>query len=414
MNIAWVSSSLPYLPARGGFELCGGNLIMRLSQRHRLELISFLRKEDEPHVDWARQYCGSVSVIPVRRLSFSRRFANFASGYLWGRYLNHRVQLQNILNQGLKSRRWDIMHIEGSFAAGLMPDVPVPTVLSMHDAEALRAREMLNCRLSIPKRIAYNVRKYYEPRYARLVYPRFDRCVVIAERDLAFNQTLVPEANFDMVPNGTDTDYFRPLPAKKEKVGLVFHGHLSYAPNVQAALEFANDVFPLIRRMEPEATFHLIGADPSPDVQALTTQPGVRLSANLPDLRSAVCSASVYVCPIRHGTGMKNKVLEAMAMQMPIVCYPGGSSGINCAPGEHLLLAQNAGEFVAHVLTLLHQPDRAQKIARAGRQLVVDKYSWESRAQAYEQIYESVIRERRNVGRSSSRRVATSLVGTAS
>jgi len=130
-------------------------------------------------------------------------------------------------------------------------------------------------------------------------------------------------------------------------------------------------------------------------ITALASRPGIRISANLPDLRPAVCSGQVYVCAIRHGTGLKSKMLEAMAMRMPIVGYPGAIVGLSGVPGTHYLLAQTPQEFAAHVVDLLQNPRRAEQLAQAGRELVELEYSWESRARAYEELYQRVIEERR-------------------
>ena len=176
---------------------------------------------------------------------------------------------------------------------------------------------------------------------------------------------------------------------------LVFHSHLGYAPNIEAALEFANDIFPLVRAQVPAAVFHLVGASPGPKIQELSARAGIMISANLPDLRPAVCAAQVYVCAIRRGTGLKNKMLEAMAMRLPIVGYPGAMVGLEgSVPGEHYVLAQDPQEFASHVVDLLRHPQRAEKMAAAGRRLVEQEYSWESRARMYEELYARVIAER--------------------
>jgi glycosyltransferase involved in cell wall biosynthesis len=134
----------------------------------------------------------------------------------------------------------------------------------------------------------------------------------------------------------------------------------------------------------------------------LASRRGIKISANLPDLRSAVCSAGIYVCAIRHGTGLKSKMLEAMAMQMPIVGYhPGSTVGIDCVYGEHLLAATTPQEFAAHVLDLMRNPAKAEAMAKAARKLVCEKYSWESRARAYEDLYQQVQEERRSRPRAS-------------
>ena len=395
MRIGWLSSSLPYLPARGGFGISGANLISRLSRRHSIDLISLLRDEDAQYVHWIAKYCNSVVTIPVKRENLPRRLANFVSAYTLGKQLNCRSELEPAVRSGFESNRWDVLHVEGGFVGGLVPtDIPVAKVLSLHDSEILRAQEMLKCDISFRHWVRYTARQYYEHRYERLIYPRFERCLLVAERDLAFNRRIVPKAAFAMISHGIDLEYFQPLPVPKEKATLVFHGHLGYPPNIQAAVEFADKIFPAIRRDVPEAIFHLVGASPAVEVQKLASRPGIKLSADLPDLRSALCSAQIYVCALRYGSGIKNKILEAMAMQLPIVGYPGSTAGIDCVAGRHLLVADNPEQFAAQVLDLFKRPERAREIAEAGRQLVQENYSWEARAAAYEDLYRQVIEER--------------------
>lgn len=396
MRIGFVSQALPYLPSRGGFRLYGGNLLRCLSRRNQVDLISLLREDDAQHLDWPRQYCASVSAIPTNGASLPLRVANVAAAHLWGKPLHHRAALARLLQEGVRAGRWDVLHVEGGFVGGLVPgELPLAKVLSLHDSWTLRCAEMLQCAQSLPERLYYTFLKYHEPRYERLVYPRFERCTVVADRDVEEIRRVVPRARVELIPYGTDTEYFHPVAVEKQPKTLVFHSHLGYAPNIEAALEFANDIFPRIRREVPDAVFHLVGASPVAKIQELTLRPGIRLSANLPDLRAAVSAARLYVCAIRHGTGLKSKVLEAMAMRLPIVCYPGSTVGIACVPGKHLLVAQNPQKFADHVLDLLRHPERAERIAQAGRELVEAEYSWESRSRSYEELYQRVIEERR-------------------
>jgi len=399
MNIGWISSSLPYLPSRGGFRISGANLIPRLSRRHSIDLISLLRDDDERHVDWIANYCNSVVTIPVRNATLLRRIAGSVSGYAFGKHLRCLVELESAVRSGFESRRWDVIHVEGGFVGGLIPvNLPTAKVLAVHDAEVLRAREMLQCSISLRDRLRHTARRYYEQRYERLVYPRFQRCVMVAERDVAFNRTLVPNATFAMIPYGVDVDYFCPLRIEKEPSALVFHGHLGYPPNIQAAIEFADQILPVILREVPNLTFHLVGASPAREIRNLALRREIKLSADLPDLRSALASAQVYVCALRYGTGIKNKILEAMAMQLPIVGYRGSMAGIECTPGRDLIVANTPEEFAIAVLDLLRRPERARELAQAGRKLVETKYSWASMAVAYESLYQEVIAER-NAGR---------------
>ena len=398
MKIGFISEALPYLPSRGGFRLYGGNLIRLLSQRHTVDLISFLRDDDDEHLGWPEQYCASIRTLPKNRASVPRRLANVVSAHLCGKPLIARKELGALLRDGIATGKWDVLHVEGAYAAGLIPaDLPVAKILSVHDSWTLRAAEMLKCSQSWREKLYYTFLKYHEPRYERLVYPRFERCTVVAEPDLREVRKTVPNAKVDLIPYGTDTEYFHPVDVTKQPDTLVFHSHLGYPPNIEAALEFANEIFPLIRQEAPNTVFHLVGANPAPKILELAARPGIKISPNLPDLREAVYSAGIYVCAIRYGTGLKSKMLEAMAMQMPIVGYhPGSTVGIDCVYGEHLLAATTPQEFAAHVLDLLLHPKKAAELGRAARKLVCEKYSWESRARMYEDLYQKVVEEGRS------------------
>jgi glycosyltransferase involved in cell wall biosynthesis len=266
---------------------------------------------------------------------------------------------------------------------------------------------MLKCAQSRRERLYYQLLSLHEPRYERLVLPRYERCTVVAQPDVDEVRRVVPAARVELIPYGTDTEYFHPMDVPKQRHTLVFHSHLGYAPNIEAALELANDIFPLVRREVPDAVLHLVGASPGPQILELAKRPGIMVSVNVPDLRPVVCAGEVYVCAIRHGTGLKSKMLEAMAMRLPIVGYSGAVVGLTgSVPDRHYLVAQDPGEFARHVRALLHDRDRAGRMAQAGRDLVEEQYSWESRARAYEDLYARVIEERKlaRAERSPSRR----------
>jgi len=393
MNIGFVSQALPYLPSRGGFRLYGANLIRVLSRRHQIHLVSLVIEDDAEHLDWARQYCASVRTIPVTSIGKLMAPVSALSAHLWGRPLQQRSAMAKLLWGS--TRDWDILHVEGGYAGGIVPvNLPIAKVLSLHDSWTLRCDEMLKCANGLGEKLYYTFLRLHEPRYERLVYPRFEYSSVVAERDLKAVRKTVPGADVALIPYGVDADYYAPLNVAKGGSTLVFHGHLGYGPNIDAVLEFADNIFPLIRRAFPALTFHLVAADPVPQIRALASRPGIHLTVSPPDVRPALSSASIYVCPMRHGTGMKNKMLEAMAMQLPIVCYPSAIAGLDCVPGFHVLMADNPINFARHVIDLVHDPLRAETVARAGRALVEARYSWDLRAREFEDLYARAIADR--------------------
>jgi len=395
MKIAFVTQALPYLPCQDGFRLYAANVLRCLARRHEVDLISFARDGDNAHLDWAREHCATVTTLPINKGKSLLTPLNLLATYAWGRPLEHRKRMASILSEGLRSRQWDLLHVEGGYVGGLIPpNMPVPRVLSLHDSWKLRCATMAQCSETWRERLYYHTLNQIEPRYERMVYPRFDHCVVVGGTDALAIRSVAPQCHVAVIPNGIDTEYYHPIPARLNNSSFVFHGNLEYAPNVQAATEFAREILPLIRRQIPQAEFHLVGANPTAQIQEIASSPGIRLSANLPDLRNALCSSRVYVCPMRYGTGVKNKLLEAMALGLPIISYPEAIKGIGCAPGKHLLVADDAQEFARMALDLLSNPKRAEEIGRAARRLVVENFSWESRAENFEELYRRAIGER--------------------
>jgi glycosyltransferase involved in cell wall biosynthesis len=180
------------------------------------------------------------------------------------------------------------------------------------------------------------------------------------------------------------------MSVQKEPCELVFHGNLGYLPNVDAVQGFLDEVLGLIRSRFPGTTFRVIGANPVRAIRELEECGQIRLSPNLEDLRPSVCAGTVYVCPVRRGSGLKNKLLEAMAMAMPVVCYPESASAIEGIDGQHFLIATTPKQFAEHVVNLLRNPSRGMTLGIEARRLMIEKYSWDCRARTYETLYETV------------------------
>jgi sugar transferase (PEP-CTERM/EpsH1 system associated) len=181
--------------------------------------------------------------------------------------------------------------------------------------------------------------------------------------------------------NGVDTVYFSPDEAKDSpfpagKRALVFTGAMDYWPNVDAVSWFAKEVFPQVLARHPDALFVIVGARPSPEVQALAALPQVMVTGTVPDVRPYVAHAAVCVAPLRIARGIQNKVLEAMSMAKTVVVSPQALEGIKAAPGRELLLADGAEATIAQVNAALAAPDPS--IGRAARDAVVSLYGWAS------------------------------------
>ncbi|WP_400191058.1 glycosyltransferase [Hymenobacter sp. B81] len=181
-----------------------------------------------------------------------------------------------------------------------------------------------------------------------------------------------------VVANGIDTDFFRPgAVAADEPYDLVFCGNMAYHPNVEAAEWLALEILPAVRRQHPQARLLLAGTTPAARVLALRSEQ-VSVSGWMPDIRTAYASARVFVAPMRTGTGLQNKLLEAMAMGRPCVTTPLANNALHATPGQHVLVGQNTEELARHVSSLLAQPAEAAGLGASGRDFVREHYNWQA------------------------------------
>ncbi len=194
----------------------------------------------------------------------------------------------------------------------------------------------------------------------------------------------LPLPGVRVVPNGVDLDAFPPRTGDGVPGRIVFAGNLGYFPNIDAARWLATEILPAVRARVPAATLHLVGARPGRAVRALTTLAGVTLAADVPEMAPEVASGAVTVIAMRSGSGLQNKVLEAMAVGTPVVTTPQVAAALDVVAGEHLLLGEDTTSLARAAGELLASPERARTIARAGRRLVEQRYRWEVSAQAVE------------------------------
>ncbi|MGK2911950.1 MAG: TIGR03087 family PEP-CTERM/XrtA system glycosyltransferase [Sphingobium sp.] len=182
--------------------------------------------------------------------------------------------------------------------------------------------------------------------------------------------------------NGVALDYFDPdasfVPiARASGPLIVFTGQMDYRPNIEAVESFVRTSLPAILAERPDARFAIVGRAPSKAVQALATLPGVIVTGGVEDVRGWLAAADVVVAPLRIARGIQNKVLEAMAMARPVVASHQAAEGIDASHGAHLLVAQDAAEEAAMVLSLLANPDRAGALGRAARARMIERYEWD-------------------------------------
>lgn len=214
---------------------------------------------------------------------------------------------------------------------------------------------------------------------------RVAHCVVVGEEDAASFARVSPGVPVSVVANGVDTVHFGPGDAPAEPGRIVFEGTMGFPPNAQAALHLVREIMPRVWAARPDARLTLVGREPPPAVQALAGE-RVTVTGAVPDVREHVRTAEVFACPLVSGAGIKNKLLQAWAMQRAVVATPLSVGGLAAVDGHELLLREDPADFAAAVVELLGDPARRAALGAAGRRAAVERFAWAAMAARFEAL----------------------------
>ena len=386
-DLIFIAHRIPYPPDKGE-KIRGLNLIKHLSKSYRIHLGCLMDQPGEAgHIPALREWCTEVGSFPIDK----RRQKIAALLRLRpGRPLMLDYYRNAALHQWVRATMARTpMALAYIYSVAMMPYVD--HVQPGHPGQpglVLDAMDIDSEKWTAYAAMASQPMRHVWARegrtllaYERQAALRTDATLFVSPQETARFAELAPEtaSRVHAVENGVDLERFSPAlqferPFKDAGPHLVFTGNMDYWPNADAVIWFAADVMPLLRAARPGLQFHVVGANPGPDVQRLTSLPGVSVTGRVPDVRPFVAHADVCVAPLRIARGIQNKVLEAMAMARPVVATPGAFEGVRATAGQDLVVAEGTAPMAAAILAVL---DGAHPgIAAAGRRAVEQGYAW--------------------------------------
>jgi glycosyltransferase involved in cell wall biosynthesis len=291
---------------------------------------------------------------------------------------------QRALPGFLAERSFDVAHVMLGTLAPVAPALgSIPAVIAPLDAWHRNVHAEVASATGL-ERVWRRSQESAVRRFEARAYRPFKRVVLVTDEDAREVSRLDPSLRTATIPNGVDAAYFAPE-GTSARAGILFTGALDAPSNEQAALRLAERIMPLVRRSLPDAELALVGRSPGPRLRGLD---GVRVVADVPDLRPYLWGAAVYACPMESGTGIKNKLLEAMAAGAPAVATPLACQGLGVRDGEHLRIADSDADFAAALVAVLREPGG---LADAARAYVTAQHDWDAVAAAYYAVYEHAI-----------------------
>ncbi len=393
-------SRCPPWPLHQGDRLIPYNLARQLSRRgYHIDLLAFYQQpQDQADVPYYEAYFENVTLVeePVRPpLSLLARAFSDRRRFPLRKSQSWSPQMWDVIEERLHVKRgYDVVHLFGGVHVYEFRELlrRYPTIIAPYESYSLYLERALARMSGTGQRLVTRLQLMMARRYESWMFDGYRRTVVVSDKDAEVLRQLSPNLPVEVIPNGVDLEHWVPTGHEPDTPTLIFTGNYDYWPNLDAAQVLIKQIYPAVKRAVPEAELLIVGPNPPPELRALK-MPGLRVTGHVPDLRPSFEDAMVYVSPLRVGAGIKNKILQAMAMQKPVVATPLSCDGIHVAHGQHVILAHRSEDIVKAVVRLLQNPAQRQELAANGRRLVEEQYTWRTVSDAYERLYDTVIRE---------------------
>ncbi len=390
MHILLLTPQLPY-PPHQGTTIRNWGLIHHLARRHQVSLLSFLEPGQAlERADPLLEVCAQVETVPTPP---ARSLARRACDTLIRPLPDMALRLASPafaerLVAWLDRAPFDVVHVEGiemtPYLDRVLERVPV-VILDDHNCEYKLQKSYAQIDARIPRRwpgALYSFIQWQKlRRYEASVCRRAHHVLAVSETDAQALCQIVPNLDITLIPNGIDADQYTPIyQSTTNAPTLIFTGKMDFRPNVDAVRWFADQIWPLVRAAAPDAHFFVVGQRPHSQLDDLRDDPSLTLTGWVDDMRPYISQATVYVAPLRMGSGTRLKLLEAMAWGKAIVSTRMGAEGLTQATGDAPALVQVDDDdplaFAGAVIALLQDPERRVRLGRAARAFVETHYDW--------------------------------------
>jgi glycosyltransferase involved in cell wall biosynthesis len=405
MKLLFISSTFPY-PLNEGIKVPVYNIIKEFSKFYEVHLLSFVLPQEKKYIEEIKKFCVKVDTIEfIPSKSFVKRVINtFFSKSPYNVKQFFSVEMKNKILELVNQQNFDILFFDFFTTAiyGSSVKLPIPKLFHYHDAVS-----MYFYRNSLVNTNFFE-RFYWYKQYKKILNFEkklpvwFDKITVVAKKDkdwLVENLNIEPK-NIEVIPNGVDIEYFKfyseELRIKnKEKLGIkspsiIFRGAMNFQPNIDACVWFLENVFQILKNKIKNIKFYIVGPNPTKNILKYKSD-DVIITGYVEDLKEFMSACDINICPMISGSGIKNKILESLAVGTPTIATSIAAEGVpELKDEENVLIADIPAEFVEKIELLLKNKELYKKIVNNGRKLIEENYTWGKQAKKFLDIFEEL------------------------
>lgn len=394
MKILFLSPTVPY-PLTDGGRIRVYNLLKQIAQDNDVTLLALeTQPTDSESISHIQQLGINTHLVKnlhtLPRISLSTLLAAFLKKQPITVARYNVPAYRERIHELLELADFDLVHYEMFHIAQFHTETDLPCVLSLQNVDSAIWHRLTDETTNLFYKFAYWTQRNAFQRYERRLSPKFDAVTCTSEIDASVFEQFCPEDLVEVIPNGVDVTHFTPDYESADSAHLIYIGSMDWYPNEDAVSFFVEEVFPIIRNSVPDVKFTIVGGNPSERVQGIADIDGVTVTGRVPEIKPYFSAATVFVVPLRIGSGTRLKILEALAMGKAVVSTTVGAEGLALQNGEEIMIADDPTNFAHAVIQLLTDPALRKKIGENGRKRVEQDYDWRNIGNQLLTVYESV------------------------
>lgn len=399
MNILFLSTRSPY-PLISGHSLRTYHIMRGAAKRHKVTLVTHIQLEDElksENLDHLKSICKAVCPyrIPADASKFKLVSALIKNLFSLKPFVVQKYDfplMRRKIQEILKKGDIDLVHVDMLPLTAYENEFSdTPKILVNHNVESLRLFRWYQNEKNIVKKIYLGLQYIKLKVFERIAMRKFDCCVAVSEIDRDILKAMGVENQIVVVPNGTDTNFFKPLGQDKIEKSVLWIGHMDVHTNLDAVLYFIRDIYPVLKMKCPDVRIIFVGTSPPTEIiEAEKKDKNIKTTGFVDDIRPYLDEAMVLMVPIRIGSGTRLKILDSMAMGKAIVSTSVGCEGLNVTDGKDISIGDTPESFADRVVHLLNNPEQRELLQKNARDLA-KTYDWELIKEKQEAVYRQAI-----------------------
>jgi polysaccharide biosynthesis protein PslH len=399
MRILFFTPTFPY-PLDNGNRILVFNTIKWLAKQHQVFLLSCIQGNQSEYFPYLKDYCAGIEAVSMPGLGVWGKDMNYSKNgliknlfyplpYTISRW--YLPEMERKLKEMVSKSKCDLVQIEALHLAQYAKFIGnIPVILRQHNVES-RVMERYYKYASNPLERAYAYFQWKKLlRYERKSCLDSDMVITLSLADKDALGKLSPKINPKVVPVGVDLGYFKTCFSARKSDEILYVGSLYFPPVLESMLYFLKETWLKIKGIRPQARLSILGSCPKNKTKSIRNFPDVVFLGEVDDVRPFMAVSALTIVPHRIASGVRFKILEAMAMRLPVVSTSIGCEGLEVIDGENILIADRSETFARKVVALLENENLRNNLTEKAYALVKENYTWENVGQRLNRIYENL------------------------